>query len=322
MTAGSATSGAAGRSDHRATVIGARDRPTGMAHRAGRGRHVRRTRRRPIGGRRGAGRAGGRQRVGAPASRGRGVVGRERVSGRMGESVGVPDRPANRLVIAIDGPAAAGKTTVASAVARRLDALFFDTGVIYRALTLAALEHGVEVDNGLRLAGLARHLDVRVTQPSKDDGRLYDVWMEGRDVTWEIRSGEVDRAVSAVSAHPGVRRALLGVQRRIGRSGRVVMTGRDVGTVVMPDADLKIWLDASLDERARRRQKELAERGVVLDIETVRADMAARDHADASRAVAPMTASPDAVTIDTDGRTIDSITEEIVRMVADHERGR
>src|SRR5690606_5042157 len=133
---------------------------------------------------------------------------------------------------------------------------------------------------------------------------------------------EVDRAVSAVSAHPGVRRALLGVQRRIGRSGRVVMTGRDVGTVVMPDADLKIWLDASLDERARRRQKELAERGVVLDIETVRADMAARDHADASRAVAPMTASPDAVTIDTDGRTIDSITEEIVRMVADHERGR
>lgn len=220
----------------------------------------------------------------------------------------------DHLVVAIDGPAAAGKTTVASAVARRLDALYFDTGVVYRALTLAALERGVPPGDALRLAGLARHLTIAVRPPSADDGRLYDVWLEGRDVTWAVRSPEVDRAVSEVSAHPAVRRELLGIQRRIGRSGRVVMTGRDVGTVVMPDADLKVWLDASPEERARRRQAELAGRGSARDLAVVQAEMAARDRQDATRSVAPMAPAPDAIVVDTDGLSIDRVVDRVVEL--------
>jgi cytidylate kinase len=225
-------------------------------------------------------------------------------------------------VVAIDGPAAAGKTTVASKAARRLDALYFDTGAVYRALTLAALEHGIPPGDALRLAGLARRLRIEVRSPSHDDGRLYDVWLEGRDVTWAIRSPEVDRAVSEVSAHPAVRRELLGVQRRIGRSGRVVMTGRDVGTVVMPDADVKIWLDASLEERARRRQAELTGRGTPRDLVDVRWEMAERDRFDATRATSPMRPAEYAVVIQTDPLTIGQVVDRVVALATAAERGR
>lgn len=228
----------------------------------------------------------------------------------------------DHLVIAIDGPAAAGKTAVGSAVARRLDALYFDTGVVYRALTQAALERQVDPNDGLRLAGLAATLEITVAPPSQQDGRLYDVRLEGQDVTWAIRAAEVDRNVSAVSAHPAVRRALLGVQRRIGRSGRVVMAGRDIGTVVMPNADLKVWLDASLDERARRRQQELARRGLDRPLEEIREEMERRDRLDAGRASAPMRVAPDAVVIDTDGRSIAQVVDEIVRLATVGERTR
>lgn len=242
-------------------------------------------------------------------------VGHEAEVMDKGEGVERNEVAGDRLVITIDGPAAAGKTTVASAVAETIDALFFDTGVIYRALTLAAIEHGVPADEGLRLTGLASHLDIRVTPPSVADGRLYDVWLEGKDVTWEIRAPEVDKLVSPVSAHAGVRRALLDVQRRIGHSaGRVVMAGRDVGTVVMPDADLKIWLDASLEERARRRQRELAQRGIDRPVEEVLTEMAERDRIDASRSIAPMKPAANAVTIQTDGKSVDEVVQEIVRL--------
>ena len=228
----------------------------------------------------------------------------------------------DRLVIAIDGPAAAGKTTVGEAVARRLDALYFDTGVIYRALTLAALERGTHVvGNTSRLLDLARGLNVRVTKPSREDGRLYDVWLNGRDVTWTIRSAEVDRSVSPVAAHPVIRRALLPVQREIGGSGRVVMTGRDIGTVVMPDADLKIWLDASLDERARRRWRELARRGIDRPLAEVEAEMAERDSRDSRRAVAPMWPAADAVLIQTDRGPVAEIVEEIAALAESRAKG-
>jgi len=236
--------------------------------------------------------------------------------------VEVSEVPGDRLVVAIDGPAAAGKTTVASAAARRLDALFFDTGVIYRALTLAALRHGVAPEDGLRLAGLARHLDIQVRPPSQPDGRFYDVWLEGEDVTQQLRDPEVDRAVSAVSAHPAVRRALLDVQRRIARSGRVVLTGRDIGTVVVPDADVKIWLDASLEERARRRQRDLAAQGIERSLDEVMEEMERRDRADAERAIAPMKPAKDAVVIVTDGRSIEEVVEEIVRLAGGESESR
>lgn len=219
-----------------------------------------------------------------------------------------------RFVIAIDGPAASGKSSVAAEVADQLDALLFDTGAIYRALTLVALARGISPSDEAQLAELIDLIDISVDSPSVDDGRQYDVSIDGEDVTWAIRDPEVDRAVSAVSAHGDVRAGLLQLQRDIGHSGRVVMPGRDVGSVVMPDADLKIWLDASLKERARRRQTELARRDVVVTLGEIEADMRQRDDQDSSRARAPMAPAEDAVIINTDDRDIDDVVKQILQL--------
>jgi CMP/dCMP kinase len=223
------------------------------------------------------------------------------------------------FVIAIDGPAGSGKSTVAAEVAARLDAVLFDTGAVYRALTLAALDGGVDPSDGDALTFLATELPLRIGAPSASDGRQYDVWIGERDITWDVRDASVERAVSEVSAHPGVREALLDLQRNIGRAGRVVMSGRDVGTVVMPDADLKIWLDASLGERAERRQRQLAEQGVRRAIDELRAEIAARDGYDGSRATAPMVPAQDAVILNTDGYSVSDVVSTILRLAA--ERG-
>lgn len=224
---------------------------------------------------------------------------------------------ATHLVIAIDGPAAAGKSTVASRLAKRIDALYLDTGVIYRALTLAALEQDVAADDASSLARLAASVPLRVTPPTADDGRQCDVWLNEHDVTWAIRAPEVDRSVSAVSAHPEVRSALLELQREIGRSGRVVMVGRDIGTVVMPDAGLKIWLETSVDERARRRARDLERAGKAHDFEQVRADLQARDRIDAGRSAAPMTRANDAIVVETDGLSIDQVVDRMLDLLAE-----
>ena len=229
---------------------------------------------------------------------------------------------AMHLVIAIDGPAAAGKSTVASQLARRLNALFLDTGVIYRTLAYIALQRGVDANDGGRLAAIAESLPMRVTPASQGDGRQYDVWFGDRDITWAIRTPEVDRTVSAVSAHREVRAALLGLQRMLGKSGRVVMVGRDIGTVVLPDADLKIWLEASIDERARRRASDLERAGKPHDFEQVRGDLVARDRFDAERAASPMERAPDAVVVESDGLTVEQVVERILEILAEtrHDR--
>lgn len=223
-------------------------------------------------------------------------------------------------MIAVDGPAAAGKTTVAGELARRIHAVFFDTGVIYRALALVALRHGIDPDDASSLAREALSLDLRIEPASVDDGRLADVVVNGKDETWTIRTPEVDRTVSAVSAHPAVRAALLEKQRAIGRGGRVVMVGRDIGSVVMPNADLKVWLEASLDERARRRVIDLERQGMPRTFDDVRAEMQRRDEIDAGRAASPMKPAADAVIIQTDGLTIDQVVEKIVALI-DAKRG-
>jgi CMP/dCMP kinase len=228
---------------------------------------------------------------------------------------------ATHLVIAIDGPAAAGKSTVANQLAHRLDALFLDTGVIYRTLAFIALEQGVDSDDGARLSAIAESLPMRVTPPSQNDGRQSDVWIGDRDITWAIRTPEVDRAVSAVSAHREVRTALLGLQRMLGQSGRVVMVGRDIGTVVLPDADLKIWLEASVDERARRRALDLEHAGKPHNFAQVRDELAARDRFDADRSVAPMERAPDAIVVESDGMSVDQVVERILEILAEARRG-
>lgn len=220
----------------------------------------------------------------------------------------------HRKVIAIDGPAAAGKTTVARLLAEATGALLFDTGSLYRAVTLAAQQRGVDLTDGDALGALAAALDIRLARPSVDDGRLVDVLMDGEDVTWAIRTPAVDADVSQVSAWKPVRDALLDVQRRIADRARVVMVGRDIGTVVTPGAGLKIYLDASAEERARRRFLELRQRDAEITYEDVLADMKRRDAFDASREVAPLRAADDAMRIPTDGRTIDDVVAELTRL--------
>jgi cytidylate kinase len=219
-----------------------------------------------------------------------------------------------RDVIAIDGPAGAGKSTVARAVAEEVGALLFDTGTLYRAVTLAVLRAGVPETDEQALTAIASSVHIDVVPPTKSDGRLYDVLLDGEDVTWEIRGKDVEARVSAVSAHPGVRQALMPVQRRIARLGRVVMVGRDIGTVVVPEAGLKIYLDASLEERARRRCRELQDRGLPADYDAVLAAVQARDKIDSERATAPLRAAPDAIVLHTNGLSVPEVVAEVVAL--------
>ncbi len=218
-------------------------------------------------------------------------------------------------IIAIDGPAASGKSTLGQKLAEKLGYLFFDTGVMYRAVTWAALERGVDVNQPDRVTALAESLDIDVAPPSRQDERMYDVLVDGQDVTWAIRSPQVDANVSVVSAYPGVRKALTIQQRRVGLRGNVVMVGRDIGTVVLPEADLKIFLDASVEQRARRRYAELAVRGENVSYETILAAMQTRDQIDSTRQVSPLRPAEDAVILNSDGLDADQVLDRVLSLI-------
>lgn len=227
-----------------------------------------------------------------------------------------------QLSIAIDGPAASGKSTLAEALAKKLGYLYFDTGAMYRAVTLAALRQGIDTKDQTALAGLAETAEIDLRPPSQADGRLSDVLLNGEDITWEIRSKDVDLNVSDVSAVPAVRKALSEQQRRIGLRGKVVMAGRDIGTVVLPEADLKIYLDASPEERARRRHSELVAQGKEANYEKVLAALIERDKIDSSRAVAPLKPADDAVMLKSDGMGREQVLDTVLKLVAERSRGR
>lgn len=210
-------------------------------------------------------------------------------------------------MIAIDGPAASGKSTLGFRLAEALGYLYFDTGLMYRAVTWLALERGLDLSNENGLTRLAQDVPIEVTEPSLEDGRPCDVVVDGQDITWKIRQPEVDASVSQVSAYPGVRQALTQQQRRIGLRGRVVMVGRDIGTVVLPDADVKIYLDASAEVRARRRYEETLARGESANFDEILAKVIERDRSDSTRAVAPLKPAPDAVRIDSDTLDADEV---------------
>lgn len=218
-------------------------------------------------------------------------------------------------IIAIDGPASSGKSTLGKRLADSLGFLYFDTGVMYRAVTWAAIQRGIPIQDESRVTELAEAAQIDVRPPSKEDGRGYDVLLDGQDVTWEIRQAVVDASVSPVSAYAGVRRALTAQQRRIGLRGKVVMVGRDIGTVVLPEADLKVYLDASLQERARRRYEELLSRGVSAELKQILQSLMDRDQIDTTRAVAPLRQAEDAVIIDSDGLDADKVLEKVLVLV-------
>jgi cytidylate kinase len=218
-------------------------------------------------------------------------------------------------IIAIDGPAASGKSTIGLRLAQALGYIFFDTGVMYRAVTWLALERGIDVSDEAAVTALAEETQIDVAPASKPDGRACDVLVEGRDITWETRSRKVDENVSLVSTYAGVRSALSRQQRRIGQRGKIVMVGRDIGTVVLPDADLKIYLDATAEERARRRYDEIMARNGKADYDAILKRVIERDRIDSTRDVAPLKAAEDAVVLDSDKLTADEVFEQVLALV-------
>lgn len=220
------------------------------------------------------------------------------------------------LTIALDGPAASGKSTVAALMAERLGWLYFDTGAMYRAITYLALQGEVPLTDGEALGHLARTTIIEIEPPAADerDGRQYTVCVGDQDITWELREQWVDQHVSTVAAHPAVRAALKEQQRRIGLRGRVIMVGRDIGTVVLPEAPLKIFLDASVEERARRRHHEIVARGNSADYEQILADMRLRDAKDSSRVTAPLRPAEDALILSSDNKSIGVMAEELFQL--------
>lgn len=214
-------------------------------------------------------------------------------------------------IIAIDGPAASGKSTLGRRLADSLGYLFFDTGIMYRAVTWAALSRSIPVPDEAAVTYLAETCQIDIRPASKDDGRPCDVLLDGVDITWETRRPDVEGNVSPVSAYRGVRQALASQQRRIGLRGKVVMVGRDIGTVVLPEADLKVYLDASAEERARRRYNEILQRGGQADYEQILAGVRGRDQIDSTRAVSPLRAAEDAVIVDSDKLNADEVFAKV-----------
>ena len=198
--------------------------------------------------------------------------------------------------ITIDGPAGSGKSTLGASLAAALGFVYFDTGVMYRALTLAVLDAGIDPSDGAAVAACAERIDIGVQPPTVADGRQYTITLDGRDVTWDIREQRVERAVSTAAGHPAVRVILRAQQRAIGMRGNVVMVGRDIGSIVLPEAPLKIYLDVSIAERTRRRSAELVGRGDSVDEHALYDSIANRDARDAH----VMQPAPDAVHINGD----------------------
>jgi cytidylate kinase len=215
------------------------------------------------------------------------------------------------LVIAIDGPVGAGKSTVAKLVAQKLGYLYVDTGAMYRAVALKALRLGMDINDPIVMAMLAEATDIQLQQ--QVDGSVR-VFLDGEDVTEAIRTPEVSEASSIVSAHEGVRKVLAERQKAMAELGGVVMEGRDIQTVIAPDAEVKIFLTASLEERAKRRWLELQQKGISVSYEEVLQEVKERDERDKNRTIAPLRKAPDAVEIDTTGITPEEVAEKIVEL--------
>lgn len=213
-----------------------------------------------------------------------------------------------RFVIAIDGPAGSGKSTVSKRIARKLDLLYIDTGAMYRALTLKAMRQGLDLEDSSALVKLAHSARIDL----KEDGGRLRVFLDGEDVSELIRTPELTKNVKYIACVPEVRGEMVRLQRAIGERAGAVLEGRDIGTVVFPDADYKFYLDADVEERARRRHKELVDSNQKVDLEEIKKDVVVRDESDMKREVGALKKAEDAILIDTTNLSIDEVVEKLL----------
>lgn len=221
-------------------------------------------------------------------------------------------RVKDNMIITIDGPAGAGKTTIAKTVAKRMNFLYLDTGAMYRAVTLKVLREGIKPEEERKISEVAKQINLKV---ESDDEKGLRIWIDREEVTDEVRSEYVTNNVWWVCRIPGVREKMKVLQRKIGSKGRIVVEGRDIGTVIFSDAPYKFYLDASVEERARRRWLEERNKGINSDRKKIEEEIRRRDRRDMSREVAPLKKAPDAVYIDTTELSIEEVVEKILSYI-------
>jgi CMP/dCMP kinase len=219
------------------------------------------------------------------------------------------------ISIAIDGPAASGKSSVGLELANRMGYLFLDTGVMYRAVTWAALNEKIDINDESKVSDLVSKLEIKINQSSINDGRVNDIFVDNVDVTWKIKEPNVNDHVSQISTYRKVREILTFKQQEIAKQGNIVMVGRDIGTIVLPNANYKFFLNASEEERAKRRFEEEKRRGGNSDFSEILNNIKKRDQIDSSRDLAPLLPADDAEIIDTDNKSIDQVVEEIFEQI-------
>jgi cytidylate kinase len=234
----------------------------------------------------------------------------------MATSASVSDArlPTNNIIVAIDGPAGAGKSSVARRLASALGALYIDTGAMYRAVAYTALSVGTDLQDPLALTGLAEEIRIELLPPTIDNPDTVQVLVDGKDITSHIRTPVISQVTSAVSAVSGVRKRLVDLQRDMATSTSVVMEGRDIGTVVFPNADVKIFLTATPEERARRRQRQLQQSGKTIDFQELVQEITERDNRDSTRADSPLVPAVDAEIFWTDGLTEDDVVQKLAEL--------
>jgi len=229
----------------------------------------------------------------------------------------------NGLIIAIDGPAAVGKSTLAKLISRELGFLYIDTGAIYRAITWKVLKNNIDVNDENIISDLL--LDTSITIKRVDSNNLKDynhIFVDGKDVTEEIREPKIDRNVSQIARLPKIRKQLIHLQRRVAEKGNVVMEGRDIASVILPKADIKLYFTASEEERIRRRYTELINKGYDVDYEEVKKQIVQRDEIDSKRKYAPLIKAKDAIPIDSTEKNIEEVRDEILKIIRKHSKYR